>query len=261
MFLNALFWNIGKLSDFSILGDLCDIESIDLLMTAEDSFPHTLKEINKSGGGFHRVLSTTDRGMVFYSNRHSTITSVQDDAYYSAKYITHPRIGRIIIILVHYPSKMYMSESDQKSFVSKQAGIIEGLENRLNTRNTIVVGDFNFNPHEEAMLSAGGMNAVCCNQIAKKQSRIIKGSEYRFFYNPMWRFYTKDTGSGHGTCYWNPTGYTSIYWNIFDQAIFRPQLIDDIDVKIIERHQIAGLPDIDLLSIADHLPIKLTIKI
>lgn len=261
MFLKALFWNIGKLRDLSILGDLCRMESIDLLMTAEDSSPDTLKELNKNGDGYQRVMATTKRGMNFYSRHPSTISSVQDDAYYSAKSITHPRIGRILIVLVHYPSKMHMSNSDQKSFVSKQSGIIEGMENRLNTKNTIVVGDFNCNPHEDAMLSADGMNAVCCSQIARKETRKIKGSEYRFFFNPMWRFYTKDAGIGHGTYYWNPTGYTSIYWNIFDQAIFRPQLIDDVNVNIIERQQMTGSPDRDLLSIADHLPIKLTIKI
>lgn len=261
MFLKALFWNVGKLKDSSILRDLCHSESIDLLMTAEDSFPDTLREINKNGGGYQRVLTTTKRGMNFYSRHHSIITSVQDDAYYSAKCITHPRIGKILIVLVHYPSKMHMSNSDQKSFVSKQSGIIEGMENRLNTKNTIVVGDFNFNPHEEAMLSADGMNAVCCSRIARKESRKIKGSEYQFFFNPMWRYYTKESGVGHGTYYWNPRGYTSIYWNIFDQAIYRPQLIDDVDVEIIEHHQMTGFPALDLFSIADHLPIKLTVKI
>ncbi|MEY4569424.1 MAG: hypothetical protein RLZZ398_863 [Verrucomicrobiota bacterium] len=261
MFLKALFWNIGKLKDSSILRDLCHSESIDLLMTAEDSFPDTLKEINKNGGGYKRVLATTKRGMNFYSKHPSTISSVQDDAYYSAKQITHPRIGRILIILVHYPSKLHMSNSDQKSFASMQSGIIEAMENRLNTKNTIVVGDFNFNPHEDAMLSADGMNAVSCSIIARKISRKIKGLRYRFFFNPMWSFYTKDSGVGHGTYYWNPKGYTSIYWNIFDQAIFRPQLIDDVAVKIIDRHQVAGSSNLDLLSMADHLPIKLTIKI
>lgn len=260
MFLNALFWNIGKLKDLSILGDLCQSESIDLLLTAEDTSPDTLSAINKNNSGYQRILMTTKRGMNFYSSHYSSISSVQDDAYYSSKCLTHPRLGKILIVLVHYPSKMHMSDPDQKSFASKQSAIIEGMENRLGTKNTIVVGDFNINPHEDAMLAADGMNAVCCSNIAKKESRKVNGSEYRFFFNPMWRFYTKESGVGHGTYYRNPKGYKSVYWNILDQAIFRPQLIDEVDVEIIDQYKIPGEPDRSLLSIADHLPIKITIK-
>lgn len=261
MFLNALFWNIGKLTDYSLLSNLCQKESIDILLTAEDKTDDTLNEINKPNSNFKKIMSTNSRGLRFYSRNLSKIESLEDELYYSAKCLDHPRIGKILIILVHFPSKMHATESDQKSFISRKIAVFERIERRIDTKNTIIIGDFNCNPHEEPMLSADCFNAVSCSRIASKESRKVKGENYHFFYNPMWKFYTKTSGVGHGTFYWQPKGFKSLYWNIFDQAFYRPGLINEIEVNILENTLLNDNTEISLIKYADHLPIKISIKL
>lgn len=80
------------------------------------------------------------------------------------------------------------------------------------------------------------------------------------FYNPMWNF-LGDYKQPYGTYYCNTGGTQNIYWNIFDQVLFRPALKERFvkeSLKILTETETRylldnnGHPD---RSISDHLPI------
>jgi hypothetical protein len=72
----AIFWNIGKLTDYKLLGDLCSGQSADLVLTAEDTSADALTAINATGQRFQRLFSPTKRGINFYSKHPEDFTAL-----------------------------------------------------------------------------------------------------------------------------------------------------------------------------------------
>ena len=58
-------------------------------------------------------------------------------------------------------------------------------------RRSIVVGDFNAQPFESAVLSSDGLHATGVRQVDNQPNRLVRLGEARshFFYNPMRRSY------------------------------------------------------------------------
>ncbi len=80
-------------------------------------------------------------------------------------------------------------------------------------------------------------------------------------YNPMWRFFGERADGPPGTHFYAAGGKPIAYfWNMFDQVLVRPDLIDAlVEVAIIDRIggtsllNAAGQPDVGVGS--DHLPL------
>ncbi len=95
------------------------------------------------------------------------------------------------------------------------------------------------------------------------------GKEYPFFYNPMWRHYGDYTDQPPGTYYYTKSDHVCYFWNIFDQVLLRPSLLDyweDERLRILTDDGVnkflsksAGLPGGRERS--DHLPILFKIDI
>ena len=64
--------------------------------------------------------------------------------------------------------------------------MIKRAEEKAGHRHTIVIGDLNMSPFEPGMVAANGFHAVSDKNIAAKGSRVVQGTEFDFFYNPMW---------------------------------------------------------------------------
>lgn len=196
-----------------------------------------------------------------FHKKECRISKIKDGNYYSA-FILNKASTMILLITVHLPSRMYRTDSDigiQASLVKRE---IEVLEKGYKTENTIVVGDFNLNPFSDGMVSITGFHAVMCLDTALKKTRKVDKEEYRYFFNPMWAVHGNHNNSVLGTYYHhkNPTSYV---WNLFDQVILRPSLIDKFDssqleivTRVGEKSLLTdkGLPD--KKNYSDHLPLK-----
>jgi hypothetical protein len=141
---------------------------------------------------------------------------------------------------------------------------IDSVESLVGHKQTVVFGDFNMHPFEHGLVQSGGFHTTFERAIARRLVRKVEGVEYDFFYNPMWGF-LGDLGKGKvsGTHYYSPAKPINYHWNLFDQVIMRPGLIDYFDdgyldivteIKGTSLLTEAGL--IDARHFSDHLPIK-----
>lgn len=160
------------------------------------------------------------------------------------------------VVFLHLPSKREDSGGRRMAVLRKVREAIE------NSDRNVIIGDFNMNPYEKAMVSVMEMNAIPTPEIAKKGSRTYVEDKYRFFYNPMWSF-LGNTNKPYGSYYYTPVEEESIYWNVFDQIIVSSSLVNDVhieDIKIIDtvrelRLNRNGKPDP-----SDHFPIYCELK-
>lgn len=172
------------------------------------------------------------------------------------------------LLAIHYQSKLHWDFVDQAAYAVVVSNIIENFEAKQKSKNTLLIGDFNMNPFEPGMIQATGFHGVTNKSVAKKKKRRIDGKDYPFFYNPMWSFFG-DYGRGpvNGTYYQSYAKPISYFWNIFDQVLLRPGLIeyfneDDLQIITTFGEDLNLLKKSGLINkeISDHLPISCTIK-
>ena len=75
-------------------------------------------------------------------------------------------------------------------------------------------------------------------QVARKQERTVQETSYPFFYNPMWNLFGDYSPGPPGTYYYSDSTHKVFFWNMFDQVLIRPDLLDRFDMnglKIIEK--------------------------
>jgi len=139
--------------------------------------------------------------------------------------------------------------------------VVLEAEKKAGHFRTVVIGDLNMNPFEDGMVGSEGLHAVMVRAIANRRDRIVAGERRPFFYNPMWSYFGDDSEGPPGTYYRSFAKPINYHWNMFDQVLLRPDLLeayDRGDVRILTRAgdtsllTAAGTP---LKSISDHLPI------
>lgn len=171
-----------------------------------------------------------------------------------------------ILCGIHLNSQIYSDNDERREIDIEQiVGDIRNLEDEIDTQNTIIVGDFNFNPYDKSCVSARYFHGIPIYEDAKRESRTVAGREFYMFYNPMWNF-LGDFNEPYGTYYHNSSDTINPYWNVYDQVIIRPVLRNrfaDENLKIITKTATISLLDKNKhpdLNISDHLPITFEIK-
>jgi hypothetical protein len=126
------------------------------------------------------------------------------------------------------------------------------------------MGDLNVNPFEAGMVGTGGLHAVMSREVASRGSRTVQAREYDFFYNPMWAHFGDRQNGPPGTYYYDKAEHVTYFWNIFDQILVRPALLEGLgsesvriltSVKGLSLLGPGGRPDRAVAS--DHLPVLL----
>ncbi|KAA6344569.1 hypothetical protein EZS27_007803 [termite gut metagenome] len=268
-----LFWNINKNNNiYDKIACLAVSEEIDVLMLAEfNGDPdELLLELNEDNTRYAYLPNGLyDKIHVFVTSP-KLISTIYDAPRYTVKSIISPIIGDSInLVILHYQSKRNWSKDDQSAHISEDIKpAIKEIEDTQGHKRTIVCGDFNMNPFEDSLVQHSGFHAVMEKEIAQKQTRTVSGKEYHFFYNPMWGF-LGDLGRGKvsGTMYYSPANPIVYHWNLYDQVLIRPDLIDyfndeglDIVTQIGSTNLLTQKKLIDT-NISDHLPIKFELNI
>ena len=123
------------------------------------------------------------------------------------------------------------------------------------------------NPFEEGVTGALALHAVMTRKLAERKDRIVQGTPYRFFYNPMWGFFGDRSNGPPGTYYHRKATMGDLWWHMLDQVLLRPELMDLLqDLAILDRvagesllTQQADLPrDTDC---SDHLPLTFRLNL
>ena len=259
-----LFWNLQK-KDLSIqIANLAICHSIDIIMLAECAYPQSiLQALNQDILAYEHSPGIRCKNIqIFVKFSRNLIKPVFETDRLTIRSLELPQKHKILLAVIHFQSKLYWSDSEQEQKCVLLATDIIQAEKNAGHSNTIFVGDLNMNPFETGVISAFGLHGVMSKQIALKQKRCVAGQDYPYFYNPMWNL-LGDIPEPPGTYYYSSGGRPNVYfWNIFDQVLVRPSLVqhfEDASLKILTSDgnsnflNKSSVPDKKRFS--DHLPI------
>ncbi len=267
-----LFWNLNQKPiqlDVSLLVHQYDV---DIVLLAECSISPSLllKALNHEREvKYHYAPSIGCRRIEIFTKFVSDlIKPISEDSRWTIRHLALPALQDILLAAVHMPSKLHYTESDQKSMCVNLIHDIRTAEARIGHCNTIIVGDLNMNPFEDGVVTADGLHGVVSKAIASQAERIVQNKNYGFFYNPMWNLFGDCTPYPPGTYFYRNSGYKTFFWNMFDQVLVSPKLINRFDVsslKILTHNSLnnflldSGEPNTKDFS--DHLPIVFDLEL
>lgn len=267
--MNVLCWNTNRKLLHKEIYNAVEEHEVNLLILIE--YPEDNESLNIQSNLNHlnnfeladnRIFK---KAKILFTDPISSIEEVHGHPRYGV-YKLHLNNSKVILCgIVHFPSKLHWSLEDYTFLCVDLKNNLERIEDKNNSRNTFLIGDFNMNPFESGLISAGGLNNISIKSIAKKRLKKIYGKEYRAFYNPMWNFFGEfSRGTVPGTHYYDTSRHINFYWNMYDQIMVRPELLNSFEE---EKFQIlCNIQGDSLLkeinecnvidkAISDHLPI------
>lgn len=275
------FWNVlRKLSNLEVpITELIKENALDVVCFAETGTTsdqvHTIanfisKHTNTNWEMPHPSPPLTRRTEIISHLPKSYIATKTVDQYYTSFTLQGPNID-LLVFVVHFPSLLHKDRTDLNMTIRRQADKIrkEFLSSKVS--GYFVLGDFNLNPYDEALIGADGFNATNDRQIVLRQQRTIDGISYPYTYNPCWALLGQENGNVPGSYYLNSPGGTFQHWHTLDQVIFCPNAVKSYVEKSICR--IIKIGSTDLLrmdktgvtrineSTSDHLPLIFEIDI
>lgn len=260
-----LFWNLANQPLENLTADMAVENDVDVLMFAECSIrPEVLLYTLNSRAveySYAPGYEGNEKIKIFSRFSRDFIRPVYEEARFTVRNLSLPGSTNILLAVTHAISKLHYDERDQTSAAQGLASELRRVEKDAGHSRTVLVGDLNMNPFEDGMVIASGLHSVMSRQQAKKQQREVRSKSYPYFYNPMWNLFGDFAAKPPGTYYFSDSGEKVFFWNMFDQVLMRPDLIDRFDkdsLKIIDK-----VGNISLLSeqgipnkqISDHLPL------
>ena len=267
---NFLFWNVNKKPIENLIKELAFQYDIDVILLAEYESDPTklLLTLNKDSFGYFLAKSNCSKIRIFSKFRDEFFPAISESDRLTIRNLKLPGLQDILLASVHFPSKINFSAESQADECVNLTDSIKEVENRIGHSRTILVGDLNMNPFESGVVSSRGLHATMSQRIAQKGNRIVQGKAYSFFYNPMWNFLGDFSPFPAGTHFYQSSEHVAYFWNMYDQVLVRPELLDKFaieDLKILdsigEKSLLtnAGLPNKKLAS--DHLPVFFRLKL
>jgi len=260
-----LFWNVYGRSLETRIARIAAAHSVDVLMLAECPTPPAalLAALNASGAGvYHFPPSLSGKIRIFTRFPEPEVID-QFNARSGRLTIRRLRLGsvpEILLGVVHLASKRNFSDSEQGLLATRAASDVRQVEDDTGNYRTLLVGDFNMNPFDEGIVGAQHFHAVMTKQRAREGHRTVQMEQYGYFYNPMWGNFGDRTDGPAGTYYLSSSRPVHYFWNMYDQVLLRPALMDYLtELKVLTDDGIeslvtrSGLPQKS--SGSDHLPL------
>ena len=270
MLITFLFWNINKKPLQSRIARIVATHNVDVVILTElaNSEQSVVDKLNGIGIGVYVLpLSQSEKTKVFTRYHRPQLVDVFNDPLTRLtirELLVGPPPG-LILAVVHLVSKVDWDDASQALETTRIAQDVIQAEERLNNTRTIVVGDFNMNPFDAGVVGAQTFHAVMTKEQAKNENREIQGRQYRYFYNPMWGCFGDRTRGPAGTYYLHMAKPVQYFWNMYDQVLVRPALMDAlVYVSILDNDGSEslitqrGFPRAD---VSDHLPIVFQLDI
>jgi hypothetical protein len=266
-----LFWNVNKKPLETEIRTLAQDHQVDVLILSEFvGSPVSLLQNLNSGRRpeFQYAAGLCGRIRIYTRFSSDFLSPTHESDWISIRRLTLPARLEILLVAAQLPSKLYWSEDSQAFECLEIARAIREEEGKVGHQRTIIVGDLNMNPFEKGLVSANGLNAVMSRQVASRKTRTVMSREYPFFFNPMWAHLGDRAGRPPGTYYYDRSEMVNYYWNVLDQVIVRPDLMDRCDgerIKVLTKVGQASLllndgrPDFQKFS--DHLPLVFEIEL
>jgi endonuclease/exonuclease/phosphatase family metal-dependent hydrolase len=260
-----MFWNVGRLPRRKQIARLAESNDVDVVLLAEvpEEPADLLVELNRSETRY--LISpgiANTKILAFTRFPHEFFRPCCETDRLTIRRLRLPGMEEILLAAVHFPSKLHWSDESQALECTQLALDLHRQETEVGHERTILVGDLNMNPFESGMVSAAGLHAVMDRRVAREASRVVQGRSYPFFYNPMWSLLGDESRGRPGTYFHRHAEHECYFWNMFDQVLVRPALLDRFkfaELAVLEHTGAeplvkgSGVPDRENGS--DHLPI------
>jgi len=173
------------------------------------------------------------------------------------------KVGRypgVLLAVVHLPGKINWERDDQTLQATTFARDIARTEDEVGHLRTVLVGDLNMHPFDPGCAGANALHGVMATTIARKRDRVVRGAEFRYFYNPMWGCFGDRTPGPPGSYYLSSSKPLNYFWAMYDQVLLRPDLMDTlVELRVLDNDGTTSLLTRDGLprtsNGSDHLPI------
>ena len=263
-----LFWNLDKRPLLDCVVRLASTHVVDVLMLAECAIDPVaiLAGLNSSSEKSYTFPPSAGRkSHIFLKLLESSLFDAFNNPL-SGLTIRQLKLGDsqgLLLAVVHFPSRVHWDRQDQELVAPRMAKDLSRTEDRFGHCRTILVGDFNMNPFDLGIVGATALNAVMTQSLARKMERTVIGEAYRFFYNPMWGLFGDRTKGPPGTYYFSSSNPSNLFWNIYDQVLLRPALMDKLEsLEILKSDgQDCFLSKQGRPRVSDHLPILFRMNI
>ena len=268
-----VFWNLGGNNIADQVAQLALERAADFVIVAECGSPASLlAALNKkfkNRKGVFRYLSTRSRVDVFVRFDDSFVTLLHETRHFTIRHVQLPMCVPLILAAVHLMGKREFKEPSQDhECILFARELLAAEEHQANHTNTVIIGDVNMNPYQDSVISAAGLHGVQTRAVAERRERVVLGRTHKMFYNPMWRFFGQRTPDGPaGTCYYWKSEDVWTFWNIYDQVLIRPSLLERFPEDQLE--VVSKIGGVSLLrqgiphrkQFSDHLPIVFEIDL
>ena len=265
-----MFWNTGRQASADVIAALCCEYDVDILVLAECDIPSVRlgERFDRRGPARMREVRGPAPSIVrFFSRVPGRFWKPFLDARrYAIWHIKTPIGIPLLLVAVHLASRLHGENGDREYVVRQLRVDIGDAEAKAGHQNTVVLGDFNLNPFENAMLAADGMHAMMDKDIARRLPRTVRGTSWDYFYNPLWSRLGDESEGPPGSYFHAGSGVVAQFWHLFDQILLRPDLLGRYrpgDVVIISH--VGGKPILNHQAgqdgHSDHLPVMLRLNI
>lgn len=258
-----LFWNVGRSDIRDPLSWLCRRYSVDVIVLAEftGSLNALLQALNgETDAPFVQSVTAPNHLQVLTRLGIDKVIPVDDSERISIRHLRPPVGAPLLLVGVHLPSKLHADSAHQGFVIRNLRRQIVEAEGKVGHRNTVVIGDFNVDPFDPAMIAADGMHGVMDKAIARRGERTVFGEPWEFFYNPMWSRLGDESPGPSGTYYRAASDAGAYFWHSFDQVLLRPSLLpcytsDSLIVPEFADDVVLRVGPGQPTRLSDHLPI------
>lgn len=222
--MQLLFWNAYQKPNNKMIKGLLSENDIDIAILAE-YVPTAIKKIADDthyrwcdgNGGCDKVTLLAKEGITIIIRREQDRYTIYDCSIGDKRYT--------IAGIHNYDRLSHPMGSARLMNNVRLVSDIEEAEKQHGTKNTIIIGDFNDNPFDESIIAKESLNATLFKSVALSgRSMIHNGKERKQFYNPILQLLRDEAGK-RGSIY-NAGGDATLFWNCFDQILFRKDLIN-----------------------------------
>jgi endonuclease/exonuclease/phosphatase (EEP) superfamily protein YafD len=259
-----LFWNLEGKNLQHLVAQLAEEHLVDLIVLSECKTPSAtvLMQLNARHVRYELCPGLCESITIFGAFQSGFLTPILESARISIRRLALPARQEILVASAHLPSRLHFSDESMIFECANLARMIAESEEATGHGRTILLGDLNVNPFETGMVGTGGLHAVMSRDVASRGSRTVQSREYDFFYNPMWGHLGDRKGGVPGTYYYDKAEHVTYFWNMFDQVLVRPSLLEGLGmdgVRVLTSVQGVSLlggggrPNRSLGS--DHLPV------
>lgn len=222
------------------LAQMASSFGVDVFMFAESAFDPAdlVSALNQAKTGrYCYPPSTNERIQIVTRFRRTALVNQYDseDGRLTIRRLT-TKTAEILLAVMHFQSQGTDWDSDDQALqiTAVRQNIVQ-TEETVGSQRTVLVGDLNMNPFHPGLVGAQALNAVMTRDLARAEERTVAKENYRFFYNPMWGHFGDRTQGPPGTYFYSSSRPTNYFWNMFDQVLLRPALMDTLEeVRILD---------------------------